>query len=149
VGAGFVALLNDIRKLGHERAVRERECDRLVSQTVFLHPAGFGVLDPRLALAPSDIAERALQAIIAAIAGKPYPARREPVFRLRGMLAAADRRGHTLGGCQFIRWRNRVLVLRELASDARSVRLPPGASLLWDHRFDVALPPTAGGPVTI
>ena len=149
VGAGFVALLNDIRKLGHERAAHERKCDRLLAQTAVLHPAGFGVLDPRLALAPSDIAERALQAIIAAIGGRPYPARRKRVARLRGMLAAADRRGHTLGGCHFVHWRNRILVLRELTGAAQAVRLPPGTSLLWDHRFSIALPATANGAVTI
>ncbi len=79
-----MALLNDIRKLGHERAAHERKRDRLLAQTVVLHPAGFAVLDPRLALAPSDSAERALQAIVAAIGGRPYPARRRagsPVAR--------------------------------------------------------------------
>jgi tRNA(Ile)-lysidine synthase len=149
VGAALGVLLDDIRKLGHERAAHERKCDRLLAQTVVLHPAGFGVLDPGLAVAPSNIAERALQAIIAAIGGRPYPARRERVARLRGMLAAANRRGHTLGGCHFVRWHNRILVLRELASAARAVRVPPGTSLLWDHRFSIALPATANGAVTI
>jgi tRNA(Ile)-lysidine synthase len=148
-GTNFMALLNDIRKLGHERAAHERKRDRLLAQTVVLHPAGFAVFDPRLALAPSDSAERALQAIIAAIGGRPYPARREPVARLRGMLAAADRRGHTLGGCHFVSWRNRILVLRELTGAAQAIRLPPGTSLLWDHRFSVALPATANGAVTL
>jgi tRNA(Ile)-lysidine synthase len=149
VGAGFVGLLNDIRKFGHERATHERESDRLLAQTVVLHPAGFGVLDPRLALAPSDVAERALQAIITAIGGRPYPARRERVARLRATLAAADRRGHTLGGCHFVRWRNRILVLREHTGTVRVVRLPPGTRLLWDYRFSIALPATANGAVTI
>ena len=149
VRAGFMALLNDIRKLGHEREAHERKCDRLLAQTAVLHPAGFGVLDPRLALAPSDIAERALQAVIAAIGGRSYLARRERVARLRRMLAAADRRGHTLGSCHFVRSRNRILVLRELTGAPRAVRLPPGTSLLWDHRFSVALPRTANGSVTI
>jgi tRNA(Ile)-lysidine synthase len=149
VGAALGALLDDIHKLGHERAAHERKCDRLLAQAVVLHPAGFGVLDPRLALAPSGIAERALQAIIAAIGGRPYPTRRERVARLRGMLAAANPRGHTLGGCHFVRWRNRILVLRELVSAIIPVRLPPGTSLLWDHRFRIALPATANGAVTI
>jgi tRNA(Ile)-lysidine synthase len=148
-GAALGALLDDIGKRGHERATRERKCDRLLAQTVVLHPAGFGVLDPRLTAEPSDIAERALQAIISSVGGSSYPARRERVARLRGMLAAANRRGHTLGGCHFVRWRNRILVLRELARAARAVRVPPGTSLLWDHRFSIALPATASGTVTI
>ena len=149
VGADFAALFSGIRKLGYERAAHERKCDRLLAQTVTLHPAGFAVLDPGLALAPSDIAERALQAIVAAIGGKPYPARRERVARLRGMLAGAVRRGHTLGGCRFVHWRHRILVLRELAGAAGPVRLTPGTSFLWDRRFSIGLPATATGAVTV
>jgi tRNA(Ile)-lysidine synthase len=149
VGADFTALLGGIRELGLERVAHERKCARLLAQTVVLHPAGFAVLDPGLALAPSDIAERAFQAIVAVIGGNPYPARRERVARLHGMLAGAARRGHTLGGCRFVHWRHRILVLRELAGAAGSVRLTPGTSFLWDRRFNVGLPATATGAVTV
>ena len=149
VGADFAALLIGIRTLGHERAAHERNCDRLLAETVVLHPAGFAVLDPALALAPSEIADRALQAIVAAIGGKRYPARRERVARLRDMLAGGARRGHTLGGCRFVHWRHRILVFRELAGAAGPVRLTPGTSVLWDRRFGVALPATATGAVTV
>jgi tRNA(Ile)-lysidine synthase len=149
VGADFATLLSGIRELGHERVARERKCARLLAQTVVLHPAGFAVLDRGIALAPSDIAERAFQAIVAVIGGKPYPARRERVARLHGMLSGAARRGHTLGGCRFVHWRHRILVLRELADAAGPVRLPPGASFLWDRRFSVVLPAAATRAVTI
>jgi len=141
-GTDFAALSGDIRKLGHERAARERKSDRRLALAVVLHPAGFAVIDPALALAPSDIAGRALQAIIAAIGGQPYPARRERVARLRGILAGALRQGHTLGGCRFVRWRHRILVLRELARADGPVQLTRGTSLVWDRRFSVALPAT-------
>jgi tRNA(Ile)-lysidine synthase len=149
VGADFATLLSGIRELGHERVAREHNCARLLAQTVVLHPAGFAVLDPDLALAPSDIAERALQMIVGAIGGKPYPARRERVARLREVLAGAGHRGHTLGGCRFLRWRHHVLVLRELHGAAGPIRLTPGTSFLWDRRFSVILPPTATGVVTV
>ena len=148
-GADLAALLDGIRKLGHERGAQERKSDRLLAETVVLHPAGFASLDPELARAPSDIAERALQAIVAAIGGKPYPARRERLARLRGILAEGGRRGHMLGGCHFVHWRRHFLVLRELAGAAGPVRLTPGTRLLWDRRFSVALPATAPGAVTI
>ena len=148
-GTDFAALLSDIRKLGHERATHERKSDRLLARMVVLHPAGFAVLDPRLAFTPSDIAERALQAIIAVIGGQPYPARRERVARLRGILAGVLRRGHTLGGCRFVHWRHRILVLRELARAEEPVRLTPATSLLWDRRFTVALPATGTESVTV
>jgi tRNA(Ile)-lysidine synthase len=149
VDADFAALLTGIRRFGYERAAQERKCDRLIADAVTLHPAGFAVLDPRLALAPPDIAEPALQAIAATIGGKPYPSRRERVARLRRMLAGPANRGYTLGGCRFIHWRQRILVLRELADAARPLRLTPGTSLLWDRRFRVALPVTAATAVTI
>jgi tRNA(Ile)-lysidine synthase len=149
VDADFAVLLSGIHKLGRQRAARERKFDRLLAQMVVLHPAGFGVLDPGLALAPPDIAQQAFQAIVAAIGGKPYPPRRERVARLRGMLAGAARRGHTLGGCRFVRWRRLILVLRELAGAAGPVRLTPGTSCLWDRRFRVALPANAAGAVTV
>jgi tRNA(Ile)-lysidine synthase len=149
VGADFATLLSGIRELGHERVAHEHNRARLLAQTVVLHPAGFAVLDPDLALARSDIAERAFQAIVGAIGGKPYPARRERVARLRGVLAGAGHRGHTLGGCRFLRWRHRVLVLRELHGAAGPIRLTPGTSFLWDRRFSVVLPATATGAVTV
>jgi tRNA(Ile)-lysidine synthase len=149
VGADFATLLSGIRELGHERVAHEHNCARLLAQRVVLHPAGFAVLDPDLALARSDIAERALQAIVGAIGGKPYPARHERVARLRGVLAGAGHRGHTLGGCRFVHWRHRVLVLRELHGAAGPIRLTPGTSFLWDRRFSVVLPPTATGAVTV
>jgi len=148
-GADFAALLAGIRKLGHERAAHERKSDRLLAEMVVLHPAGFAVLDPDLARTPSDMAERALQAIIAAIGGKPYPARRDRLARLRMILADGGRRGHTLGGCRFVHWRRRFLVLRELAGAASPTRLTPGIRLLWDRRFSLALPGTAPGAVTV
>ena len=149
VGEDFATLLSGIREFGHERVAHERNCARLLARTVVLHSAGFAVLDPGLALAPSDIAERAFQAIVGAVGGKPYPARRERIARLRGVLAGAAHRGHTLGGCRFVHWRQRILVLRERAGAAGPVRLAPGTSLLWDRRFSVVLPATAVGTVTV
>jgi tRNA(Ile)-lysidine synthase len=149
VGADFAALLGGIRELGHGRVTHERKCARLLAQTVFLHPAGFAVFDRGIALAPSDIAERAFQAIVAVVGGTPYPARRERVARLHGMLAGAARRGHTLGGCRFVHWRHRILVLRELAGAAGPVRVTPGTSFLWDRRFSVVLPASATGAVAV
>jgi tRNA(Ile)-lysidine synthase len=149
VGADLAGTLSRIGKLGRERAGHERICDQLLAKMVVLHPAGFAVIDPGLVSASSESGERALQAIVATIGGKPYPARRESVARLRGLLAGAAPRGYTLGGCRFVRWRHRILVLRELAGAAGPVRLIPGKSVVWDGRFSVALPAAATGAVTI
>jgi hypothetical protein len=71
------------------------------------------------------------------------------VARLRERLAEGGSRGHTLGGCRFVVWRERVLVLRELAAAAAPVRLSPGEGLLWDGRFQVALPAAADRPIIV
>jgi tRNA(Ile)-lysidine synthase len=65
------------------------------------------------------------------------------------VIARVADRGHTLGGCRFVRWRERILVLRELARTAEPVRLTPGASVAWDGRFRVELPLTASEPVSV
>ena len=110
--------------------------DAWLARAVTLHPAGFGAVDADLLrAAPSDIAERLLAAVAAAIGGSAYPARRERVARLYEMLTAGASGGHTLGG----------LPLRPLAraypghARARRRRGPgqavPGAGLWWDRRF--------------
>jgi tRNA(Ile)-lysidine synthase len=147
-GADSVAMCNEIRMLGGERVTRERRRDALLARAVSLHPAGFAVIDPGSVLAaPHETAERVLAAVVATIGARAYPARRPRVARLREVLAGG--RGHTLGGCRFVIWRARILVLRELAAAEAPVQLVPGASLQWDGRFEVALPATAVVPVII
>jgi tRNA(Ile)-lysidine synthase len=148
VGADFAALCDEIRTLGCERLAQERKRATLLARAVSLHPGGFAVIDPGLVLeAPHDTAERVLAAVAATIGGGIYPARRRVVERLRESFARG--KGQTLGGCRFVAWRGRFLVLRELAPAAPPVQLIPGAGLLWDGRFEVGLPGTADRPVVI
>ena len=44
-------------------------------------------------------------------------------------------RARTLGGCRFVPWRGRLLVLRELAAAGAAVRLQPGARLCVGPAF--------------
>ncbi len=148
--ADLAALSLAIRSLGRARVERERIRDAWLARAVTLHSAGFGAVDADLLrAAPSDIAERLLAAVAAAIGGSAYPARRERVARLYEMLTAGASGGHTLAGCRFVRWRGHILVMRELAAAEDPVRLSPGAGLWWDRRFRVRLPAAASGPVTI
>jgi len=148
-GPDLETLLAKIRTLGYGRAARERARDALFARAVTLHPAGFAVLDPGPVLAAShELAEGVLSAVAATVGGGLYPVRRERVARLRRNLAAT-RKGHTLGGCRFIAWRRRTLVVRELAAAAQPVRLNPGMGFWWDRRFDVTFPSAASGCLTI
>src|SRR6185312_9763260 len=51
--------------------------------------------------------------------------------------------GRTLGGCRVVPRRGGLLVCREAAAAAPPVPAPPGATVYWDGRFALYLPPTA------
>lgn len=128
-----------IRRHGLERIERERAIDRLIARHVMLSPAGFAVFDPEpvLAATTDDFADRVLARLAMTVGGAVYSPRRERAARLRAGLEAAPERARTLGGCRFVPWRGRVLVLRELAAAAPPLDLEPGQSLVWDGRFAV------------
>jgi tRNA(Ile)-lysidine synthase len=150
VPAGNSRLLGEIRVLGRTRAAREHERDTHLARFVSLHSAGFALLDPAMMPeTPPEMAERLLSAVTAAIGGASYPPRRARIVRLLANLGQAARRGHTVGGCRFIRWRERILVTRELAKAAPPVRLRPGERIVWDRRFEIMTPRADGGPFTI
>ena len=81
---GAFHLLGEIRGFGRRRAAHEHERDAVLSICVSLHSAGFAILDPAMIPeTPSEMAERLLSAVTAAIGGASYPPRRERVSRLR------------------------------------------------------------------
>ena len=147
---GISRLRDGIRRLGFTRAARVHERDALLARYVSLHLAGFALLDPAMmSETSSEMVERLLSAVTAAIGGAYYPPRRERIARLREALGSAARRGHTLGGCRFMRWREGILVTRELARAAPPLRLRPGERTIWDRRFEIMTPQADRGPLTI
>jgi tRNA(Ile)-lysidine synthase len=132
------------------RVAGERSAEALLAAAVAIDPGGFAALDPEPILAAlPEMAERALAALAAMIGGARYPLRRARVARLRAKLAERPRRGHTLGGCHFVPWRGRFLVLREIARAAPPAPVVPGACFLWDRRFAVLADEAAGGRQSI
>jgi tRNA(Ile)-lysidine synthase len=126
------------------RIERERMLDRLIARHVILHPAGFAIVEPGPVLAsPGDLAERLLARVAVTVGGGVYPPRGQRIGRLRDGLAASPERARTLGGCRFVPWRGKVLVLREPAA-AAPLHLTPGASCVWDRRFLVSGPMREG-----
>ncbi len=111
-------------------------------------PAGFAVLDPAaLAATDRETAVRLLSRVVGCLGGARYPARGARLARLGAALVQEPRHARTLGGCRFVPWRGRLLVLRELAAAEAPKVLEPGADLLWDRRFAVRLSPDAAGAV--
>ncbi|HTV90987.1 MAG TPA: tRNA lysidine(34) synthetase TilS [Stellaceae bacterium] len=142
-------ILERTQACGRARIERGAALDRLIGRAVALHPAGFAVVGVELlATAGGDGAERLLARLAAGIGGGHYPPRRARLARLRAGLAGMPDRARTLGGCRFVRWRGRLLVLRELAAAAAPVGLEPGANLVWDRRFAVTVP-AAARPMTL
>ena len=144
------ALLGEIGALGRTRIAREHEQRTLLAGHVALHPAGFALFDPAVLPDVScEMAHRLLSVVTTAVGGALYPPRRERIARLRQVLSATDRRGHTLGGCRFSCWRGRILVTRELVRAAPPLRLRPGERINWDRRFEITTPQVAGSRFTI
>jgi tRNA(Ile)-lysidine synthase len=147
--ASLSGLFAEIRKTGSGRVGREYAANALCARYAGLHPAGFVVLDPIILRETTPLmADRLLSAAAATVGGASYRPRRERTARLREALGAA-KRGHTLAGCRFVRWRQCVLVFRELARAAPRIRLEPGESLIWDRRFKVTSPCDASDRSTI
>jgi tRNA(Ile)-lysidine synthase len=144
VDADIDRLSAELRSQGRQRIEREWALDRLLASSVSLHTAGFAVLDTAaICRVEAELFERLLGRVAACIGGAAYPLRRERVARLRAGLLERPEHARTLGGCRFVPWRGKLLVLRELAGAAPPVRLEPGTELIWDRRFAVATPRTA------
>jgi tRNA(Ile)-lysidine synthase len=144
-GAALDAIVAETRACGRQRIDREAALDRLIGAAVAVHPSGFVALDgAALAMAEAECTERLLARVALCVGGARRQLRRDRVARLRAALAAQPDRARTLGGCRFVPWRGRILVLRELVAASPPVRLDPGIELLWDRRFAVASAAGAG-----
>jgi tRNA(Ile)-lysidine synthase len=148
-GVDLSHVSGEIAVLGRARVRREHEGSALLARFAAIHPAGFAVLDPAVLAGSASEVERFLSSLTTVIGGAAYPPGRGQVARLRAALGAAARLGHTLGGCRFRRWRERILVTRELAHAERSLYLRPGQRVIWDRRFEVRTPPDCGSEFTI
>ena len=137
------------QRLGRARAAFEHELARLLVSAVILDPAGFAWLDPEpLVAAPAEFGLRALARVLTTVGGAEYGPRLDSLERLHKRISAGLTAGATLGGCRVLPRRGRLLVVRE-ARNLPAVRLHAGQNLLWDGRFEVALPRAAGRPAAV
>lgn len=137
---------------GEVRADEDRALAELAARAVTVHPAGFVLIDrASWRAAPGDRQNALLSRCLSAVAGAPYPPRRERNARLARHLAQCDASGpsfspRTLAGCRIaaLDGGRGVLICREAAA------LPPPVPLgdescLWDGRFCARAPGPAKG----
>jgi len=150
-GADIEPALTQVKVAAAARIAREHALAGLLARAAALHPAGFALIDLQPIVAAGELGEVALGRVARTI-GKgaaAYSLRRERLARLRAGLAAAPQRARTLGGCRFVPWRGRLLIMRETARAEPPLTLAPGMSALWDGRFAARLPADAPAPMTL
>jgi tRNA(Ile)-lysidine synthase len=108
-------------------------------------PAGGHWLDPGAFDAlPDEIARRALLLLLARTGGQALPPRSENLETLLSALRAPAFKAATLARCGLIALGAKILLYREPRFLPPARRLKPGAPLLWDGRFAIHAPDSAG-----
>ncbi len=128
------------RRLGRARSALDAAAARLAAQAVDLWPEGCILLRPDLLRdAEEETALRLLSRCLAAIGGSRYRPKLEAVERLYCTVRDGSAgRGRTLGGCRILPYRDgRLLIAREPDAADEQAELPPGATIVWDGRFQV------------
>lgn len=143
-GLGAERLAETAGRLARARVALEAAVAALLARAVRVHPAGFVHLDPvLLAPAAAEIGLRSLAAVLTTVGGGAYPPRLERLERLYRDLQRRLGTGRTLGGCRVLPRQGGVLVCREADAAAPPVAAVPGATVYWDGRFSLYLPPSA------
>lgn len=139
-GLSAPRLASTARSLGQARVAFEGSLATLLAEAVFLHPAGFALVDgAALTAAAPELARWALGRLLMVIGGTAYPPRGDRLARLHEALrgSAAGALAATLGGCRLLPWRGRLLIVREARRPGPAVAATPGGSMLWDGRYAV------------
>lgn len=123
------------------RAAIDHYTDELLSQAAIISGAGIAWLDPSvLSAVPEEVGLRALARLVTAIGAQRYTPRLNRLETLYSWLCERPGAGgRTLSGCQLLPHKERVLILREMASIGPDLDLEPGQSGNWDGRFDISL----------
>jgi tRNA(Ile)-lysidine synthase len=100
------------------------------------------------ASAPAEVRLRALTRLLLAVGGEDYPPRRERLAGLAGAMLSGRRFKRTLAGTVIESRHGRFAFSREAGRNGLPViRLRPGQSVVWDHRYAVSL--TKGAPAGV
>ncbi len=121
-GSAGAALADAARQAAMRRIAREMARAAFMAEHVTLRPEGFAIL-PEGPI-PADV----LGALARMVSGSRYPPARVVVEAQAG-----DPRPGTFAGVRLMRWRGRLILLRE--ARAMAPALPAVAGAVWDGRF--------------
>ncbi|MFC7048622.1 tRNA lysidine(34) synthetase TilS [Emcibacter nanhaiensis] len=120
----------------------ERMTGELEEKAVRLEPLGYALIDvAELLAAEREIALRLLARLLKIISGAEFPPRFEKTCNLYNRLAAGNGVDQTIGGCRAVLLPGGSLLLfREEAAIIERREVSAGEQLLWDGRFQIAVP---------
>lgn len=117
----------------------------LAARKVEFFDAGYALAAPDIFTGiPEEIGLRLLARLVRAVGGAEHPPREERTEALYGRLHSGLNAAATLAGCRVAPWRGRLLFCREAGRMAPPLALEPGAEMVWDGRFRLAI--AADGP---
>lgn len=150
-GLGPFPVWDTAHQSGRARAVLDLATADLLAAAATPFPEGYVELrlEP-LRQARGGLALRALARCLVAVGGAAYPPRRERLGRLfDALMTGPGDAPRTLCGCLIMPpagGRENLLICREPAAVRDDLPLVDGRrAVLWDGRFDVALPPRLAG----
>lgn len=140
-------------RLRRSRTAIDQAAASFLVQHVDAEACGYlRVQSPPLASIPDEVAIRALQRMLCAVAGRPRPLRLRKLEMLVGHLRHVSRVAMTLGGCMLMRAdrEDALFICREPGRlQAAPVVLASHQSVVWDGRFRVRAGALQSGSVTV
>lgn len=136
------ALSATARRMAAVRACLEGAAANFLGAHAAIYPEGYARVDrAAFAAAASEIAERALVALLTTVGGSEYPPRHPSLEVLCGQMRQRGTKAvrRTLGGCRILSVGTDFLICRE-AGRCEEAIAAPGACVLWDRRFFIRLP---------
>jgi tRNA(Ile)-lysidine synthase len=128
-----------LHRLGLVRQQLEREAAGLLAETLTLHPAGWGALEPEAFAGTGPANLLAFGWVLQSVGGNDYPVaetrRAEALERIRADHSA----DFTLGGCHLRRSGAGLWIFRDWGAIRHRTTVAPGTRLAWDDRFAVTV----------
>lgn len=145
------AMARSASRLRRARLALDADTSAFFAAYGTMSEAGFARIDrEQLAMAPEEIALRALARSIEAVGGRAEPVSLAKLESLLAALKAEPGKIRTLGGCRIAPRGESLVVCRETRrSGLPELHLGAGERSLWDNRFCVELAPTEREPLVI